>query len=333
LVTPNTSLAPHSINQAASTVPSGVSCLASFYVKPNGYTKCAIAENQITGFYVSFDLSGAGSVLSQSSAVGTVTALDDGWYRITHTSVSGGTSFRPQFFFLPQTYTSGSIIGSWTPNGTSGIYLWGADLRVANDTALPVYQRVDTSTSYDTTGFPMYLRFDGSDDSMISSTITPGIDKAQCFVGLRRNAITSSYQTVYEYSVNPDANNGVFGLTGENISAGGRLYTSSQGTTYAFAIPSAGTLNTLTTNVLSHLMDISAPSVSLRADGVSVGASTSTQGTGNFGNYPLYIGRRGGTTTPFSGRLYSIILRFGVNLTETQIGQTETWVNGKTKAY
>jgi hypothetical protein len=264
-----------------------------------------------------------------SAASASITSVGNGWYLCTVTATSTATT-RAISCNIDQG-TSGPINQTFVGNGTSGYYIWGADLRVANDTALPAYQRVNTATDYDATGFPYYLRFDnvGGDKWMISSTITPGIDKAQCFVGLRRNAITSSYQTVYEYSVNPDANNGVFGLTSENISAGGRLYASSKGTTYAFALPSAGTLNNLTTNVLSHLMDISAPSVSLRADGVSVGASTSTQGTGNFLAYPLYIGRRGGTTTPFNGRFYSIILRFGANLTETQIGQTEQWISNE----
>jgi hypothetical protein len=31
------------------------------------------------------------------------------------------------------------------------------------------------------------------------------------------------------------------------------------------------------------------------------------QGTGNYGNYPLYIGRRAGTSLPFNGHLYSLI--------------------------
>jgi hypothetical protein len=60
--------------------------------------------------------------------------------------------------------------------------------------------------------------------------------------------------------------------------------------------------------------------------------STADQGDGNFGNYPLYIGRRGGTTLPFNGHLYSLIVR-GAATTATRIAQTERWVNKKTGAY
>ena len=31
------------------------------------------------------------------------------------------------------------------------------------------------------------------------------------------------------------------------------------------------------------------------------------QGTGNYGNYPLYIGRRGGAALPFNGHIYGLI--------------------------
>jgi hypothetical protein len=56
-------------------------------------------------------------------------------------------------------------------------------------------------------------------------------------------------------------------------------------------------------------------------------------GGGNFLAYPLYLGRRGGSSLPFNGRLYSLIVRFGANLTTGQITSTESWVNGKTGAF
>jgi hypothetical protein len=64
-------------------------------------------------------------------------------------------------------------------------------------------------------------------------------------------------------------------------------------------------------------------------DGTS---STADKGTGNFGNYPLYIGRRGGTSSPFNGHLYSLIIR-GAQSTDAQIVSAETYVNSKTGAY
>jgi len=67
----------------------------------------------------------------------------------------------------------------------------------------------------------------------------------------------------------------------------------------------------------------------MRVDGVQV-ASTSGGATGNFGNYPLYIGSRGGSALRFNGRIYSLIVRGKLPDTDEQRDQTETYVAGKT---
>jgi hypothetical protein len=54
--------------------------------------------------------------------------------------------------------------------------------------------------------------------------------------------------------------------------------------------------------------------------------------SGNFGNYPIYIGSRGGTTFPLNGHLYSLIVR-GAQSTDAQIVAAETWLNSNTAAY
>ena len=84
------------------------------------------------------------------------------------------------------------------------------------------------------------------------------------------------------------------------------------------------------TNVLTGLGDIGGDLATLRVNGTQVAQSTADQGTGNFLAYPLYIGRRGGSILPYSGRIYSLITRFGANLDAGVITNTETWVAGKT---
>ena len=59
--------------------------------------------------------------------------------------------------------------------------------------------------------------------------------------------------------------------------------------------------------VLSVKHDISGDLSSMRRNGVVGINGTNDKGTGNFGNYPLYIGRRGGTLYPFDGHIYSLI--------------------------
>lgn len=174
-----------------------------------------------------------------------------------------------------------------------------------------------------------HLLFDGSDDFLVTPTITPGTDKAQVFAGVRK--LSDANASIAEVSSNGTSVNGSFVLQAWDL---GRYGTGSRGTASATAIPATNTFTPPVTSVLTGLGDIAADTVILRANGTQVAARTSTdQGTGNYLAYPAYIGRRGGTSLPFNGRIYSMICRFGANLTADQIAQVENWVNSKTGAY
>jgi hypothetical protein len=43
-----------------------------------------------------------------------------------------------------------------------------------------------------------------------------------------------------------------------------------------------------------------------RINGASAATSSGDAGSGNFGNYALQVGRRGGSSLPLNGRLYSL---------------------------
>lgn len=174
-----------------------------------------------------------------------------------------------------------------------------------------------------------YLNFDGTDDSLATGTITPGTDKAQVFAGVRKLSDASQGQ-ILELSASAAANNGAFDLIS---AASANTYSfRSRGTVAAIAT-SATSFASPTTNVLTGLGDIAADTSILRVNGAQAATSAVDQGTGNYLAYPAYIGRRGGTSLPFNGRIYSLICRFGPNLTADQIAQTETWVNARTGAY
>lgn len=114
----------------AKTIVSGATNTISWYVKPTGsYTKVAWYEAVNTGYYASFDLTGAGSVLATGTATATVTAVGNGWYRITATAVNPGSTYF-SLYFLPQTYTTGAPTGLWTPDGTTGFLVWGGQFEV-----------------------------------------------------------------------------------------------------------------------------------------------------------------------------------------------------------
>jgi hypothetical protein len=104
---------------------------------------------------------------------------------------------------------------------------------------------------------------------------------------------------------------------------------------------SVGTVESLTTasgyvapitNVLTGLGDISGDSAILQVNGVQASSSTSDQGTGNYGNYPLYIGARAGTSLFFGGRLYGSVGRGALN-NDQQNAALTAYLNSKTRAF
>ena len=108
------------------------------------------------------------------------------------------------------------------------------------------------------------------------------------------------------------------------------LYTwRSKGTTSQDVNTSASAYSAPDTSVLTGIGDISDDVSTLRIDGVQVGTNTNDQGTGNFGNYPLFIGRRNNTNLPFNGRLYSLAV-LGRTATDAELASMEAWVAGKT---
>lgn len=191
------------------------------------------------------------------------------------------------------------------------------------------YQRVTTATDYDSAGFPHYLKFE-VDDSMATGSIDfTATDKMTVFAGVRKLS-DAAIGMVLELSVNSGLNNGAFDLLAP-ATVGATYGTRSRGTVSADLNTSAS-YPAPQTVVLSELADISAPFVKLRLNSTIQTQNLGSQGTGNYGNYPLYIGRRGGTTLPFNGHLYSLVVR-GAQSSDAQITSAETYVNGKTAAW
>lgn len=177
-----------------------------------------------------------------------------------------------------------------------------------------------------------YLLFDGSDDSLATSSFTPGTDKAQVFAGVRKLSDAAT-GVLLESSAAVSTNSGALQIAAP-VSAGAANYSfSSKGSALGSASYTNATVTAPVTTVLTGLGDISGDSATLRTNGTQVAQATTDQGTGNYLAYPLYIGRRAGTSLPFNGRLYGLIVRFGANLDTATISSAETWVNSKTGAY
>jgi hypothetical protein len=181
----------------------------------------------------------------------------------------------------------------------------------------------------DANGRP-YLSFDGVDDGMATSAINfSATDAMTVFAGLRKLS-DAAIGTVVELTVGADSNNGGFFLRGPASGGGANYQIVSRGT--ANSQPVASPFAAPDTAVITLQGKISTDTAIIRRNGTQVAFSTSDQGTGNFANDILYIGRRGGATLPYNGNIYSLIVR-GAESTASQISSTETFINIRTGAY
>jgi len=108
------------------TVASGTTYTVSAFVKRgSGSRHFSIILNTGTAVarvYFNLDTGTVGTVVAGS---GTITAYPNGWYRCTATGVSGGLT-GTTFLQMCNGSTSGSE--TYTGDGTSGLYIWGAQL-------------------------------------------------------------------------------------------------------------------------------------------------------------------------------------------------------------
>jgi len=338
------------------TLPGDVNHTYSVAVKKDNYRYTALSLQWAIDRYLTvvFDLDGTSGAATQTlvgSLSGTVVStsqvsLGNGWYRLTVTGRgSGSNPVYPWVGFATGATGNtvdnvGRIIGNWA--GTESFYVWGADLRATNDgVGLPVYQRVGAASNgsgsaagvgdYDTTGFPVYLRFDGSNSALSTATTVDfsATDKMSVFAGVRKLSDTA-IGTVVELSSTIVSNNGTFLLTAPHAVSNATFEYESKGTTLRDALASG--VAAPITRVVTGLSDIGADQCVIRLNGTQIDSDTGDQGTGNYGTYTLFLGARNGNSNRFNGRLYNLIVR-GASTTGTTLTNTETWVNGKTKAY
>jgi hypothetical protein len=327
LITEDTSTGNHRLYSVADTT-TGIRKFSVSVKNASGsrYVALRLSLNALNHAHCIFDLSNSTYSASASITSPSIVSQGDGWYRLSIT-VNSTTSPTP-LVYLSNTATAPIETATdvtYTGDGTSGIYLWGADLRVANDgVGLPAYQRVNTASDYDTTGFPYYLKFDGTDDSLATGSIDfTATDKMTVFAGVRK-LNDPGYGCIAELSSNYDSNQGVFTF-GVTLA----ILFGSKGSLAASAYAS---LTSPATRVVTASGNISGDYANLRANAAQFATSAADQGTGNYGNYALNIGRRNGSTFPFNGRLYSLIVR-GAASTAAHITSAEQWVNSRTKAF
>jgi hypothetical protein len=179
-----------------------------------------------------------------------------------------------------------------------------------------------------------YLEFDGVDDFMVTPSINfTGTNKMSVFAGVRK--LNDAISVALEISTNQTANARAFVLATGPIpgplgTLTGYIYRS-RGNAAANAnhAGQAATFSAPDTAVISGVSDISGDTSQIRRNGVAGTTGTADQGTGNYGNYPLYIGSRAGSQAAFNGHIYSMIVR-GALTDGDNLTKTEAYVASKT---
>ena len=123
LVIPTGSNTTYYLNYNTTTSNSAASL--SIYAKAGGYDKLLLWSNQGGGYGFNLSTGQTFSVGNITDSLGaSIESVGNGWYRCSIT-VSSFSRYNP-YILNSETYET------WTPDGTSGIYLWGAQLEVGS---------------------------------------------------------------------------------------------------------------------------------------------------------------------------------------------------------
>jgi hypothetical protein len=221
----DSSTGTHSIIEATATsYTSGVAYTFSFFVKkserqtvrvlmhpnpfPGTVAQRTAAFNSNTGAFVS-----VGSAYTSSS----VTAFSDGWYRVSLASTADATS-TGNFDIALCSDDAGTT--SYTGNGTSGIYIWGAQLEQSSTVGeyIPTTSTINSAPRFDhnpTTGESLGLLVEEQRTNLVLQS--NGFDTTW--------TNTASTETAAQ-GIAPDGTNTAWALTNDTSNANHNIFQS-----------------------------------------------------------------------------------------------------------
>jgi hypothetical protein len=280
----------------------------SFEAKEGTHRYIQVLSSSDAQHFVNIDLQTGTIGTTGSKAEGAlIESLSGGWnkYRVTITN-TGFSSIR--FYAVD---SSSAVYGASTSATTS----WQMrKVQLETGSSATAYQKVGLTSDVTEAGKRdcWGLLFDGSDDNLLTASVNfSATDEMTVMVGVRKLS-DGSYPIIAELSTNWTSNNGSFSLSG-NLNNG--YAWSSRGTGGATVL-TTGYLAPVTT-VLGLQSDVSGPSLVLRANGSEINTSSSSQGLGNYGTWPIYISSRAGSSNYFNGLIYTLIVRGATTPTQT----------------
>lgn len=173
-----------------------------------------------------------------------------------------------------------------------------------------------------------YLAANGANTWMQTNSINfSATDKVMMVTGAMVADLNVTGKMLFELGPNTDGNNGSFYMyaygNGANFGAKAVL---------AGDAPYCSAFLTTAPLVRTGTLNFANPTGSQVRQRLNSGAYVSAEpnaGTGNLGNYPLYLFRRAGGALPFKGNFYGLLIS-GALTNDAQIASTERWLALKT---
>jgi hypothetical protein len=342
-IIPSASAGLHWVQYTTPTVPASGKFCYSVYVKtgPGGSGKCSIVcvSGGTAEMYVSLTIATSGVTMATSGSFpGTVSGYGadaitaDGWVRVWIAGNPDITTTTRRFRVQCQDAAGQANVAF--DGTTTQLYVFGAQIEPGVGPPSR-YQWSTAAATYDTTGFPWYLNFDGTDDFLagLAAYPAPNTDKLTIWAGIHK-ANDILLGSILEPSPDPNGNPGSWGILGPGndtkasysfrTRGGGASLTIGE-TPLNFPAPRSDVISC----ALNNAGATNALKVTGRVRGVAQTLTlTGAAGTGNYASLVPYVGRRGGTALPYNGKIYGLIARFTTS-TAQQITDAEQWMAGK----
>jgi hypothetical protein len=269
------------------------------------------------------------------SNTGASQSVEIGFGAGTSAAVTATTSW--QYFPLTNatgTPTNYAVLARGTTTAqTVDVLAWHPDVRQAVHAipGIPAYQRVNTATDYDSTGFPVRVKFNGTNQWMQTASVDlSGTSQLTLIAGVQANGAARGIVMHNGGSVPAPGIAGGFSLEAPAFS------NNQYGATIPAAANNYDVLSAVATfpdsgKVLTAKLDTSqanaAASAALRVNTVqTVSASPGAPLNQPFANAAVTLGMRANQTTFFNGDIYALAAR-GATTAAATISQTETYVN------
>jgi hypothetical protein len=293
----NSSNADHQIYRNVVTTTGSFS--STIFVKPAERSKIRFSNGSNT-FVVKFDLSN-GTIISQVGATGNIVSMLNGWYKCT-ISWSVGSSSR-QDFFVGILDDNGNVI--YQGNGSSGVYIWGAQLEQGSfaTSYIPTNGSTVTRSAETATGSGDAATFNDSEGVLMAEISALADDSSLRTITLGDNSSSNAV------SIRLDNANLI------------NIYVNSGG-----ANQCAFTSNISTSLINKCLIKYKANDFSAWVNGFKIGVDTSgiifPNGTLNRLNFDIGYG----STSPFYGNTKQIQY-YDSALTDSELEKISSWTS------